>query len=235
MNRTQFRDYESLSRAAAGQILSIVSTNPKARLCLATGSTPTRTYELLVDLVKEVESAFDSATVIKLDEWIGLEKTDPATCEHYLARHVITPLKISDDRYLAFASNAEDRVQECARVQERLDRNAPIDVCVLGLGTNGHLGFNEPGDKLEPHVHVAKLLEETRQHKMVRSHAVAPEYGYTIGIGDILRSRKILLLVSGEHKTAQLKRLLEPRIETKFPASFLWLHPNVDLYCDVPV
>jgi galactosamine-6-phosphate isomerase len=232
MNRFLFPDYESLSRAAADQIHLTVTDNPKAKLCLATGSTPTRTYERLAELAKENGEAFNSVFVIKLDEWIGLAQDDEATCGQYLKRRVIEPLSLTEDRLLAFKSDAPDRARECARVQTELDRIGPIDLCLLGLGANGHLGFNEPGESVEPHVHVATLAEETKQHKMVKSQMTKPSHGYTLGLGDLLHSKRILLLVSGKHKESQLKRLLQPRIETTFPASFLWLHQAVDLYYD---
>ena len=113
-----------------------------------------------------------------------------------------------------------------------LDKEGPIDICVLGLGANGHLALNEPAEQLQPFVHVARLTAESCQHPMLAESAARPSYGLTIGMADILQSRKVLLLVSGVHKREQFQRLLSRQVSTQFPASFLWLHPDVTCLCD---
>jgi galactosamine-6-phosphate isomerase len=233
MNRLSFPDYESLSQAAASKILSIVQAKPDTAVCLATGSTPTRTYELLAGEGKTGLSCFKALKIIKLDEWGGLPASHSATCEYYLHKYVIAPLQISPDRYFSFQSDALDPPSECARIRKELDSIKLLDLCILGLGINGHLGFNEPADFLQPHAHIAELTDETRRHRMIEDTAVKPSYGYTLGMADLLQARKIMLLVSGSHKQRQLQRLLEGKIETSFPASFLWLHPDVELYTDI--
>ena len=106
-------------------------------------------------------------------------------------------------------------------------------MCVLGLGSNGHLGFNEPADALHPHAHVAQLSPESLAHPMVRGTSTPLTYGLTLGMADILHSKQVLLLVSGRHKRDVLRRLLDDRtVSTRFPASFLWLHQDVTCFCD---
>ena len=113
-----------------------------------------------------------------------------------------------------------------------LGKNGPIDICILGLGINGHVAMNEPAPAFTPGPHVAKLSRSSQRHPLLGGLAKKPRYGLTLGLGDILRSRKILLLVSGHHKHQPLKRLMQPRVSTQFPASFLWLHPNATVLCD---
>ncbi len=108
----------------------------------------------------------------------------------------------------------------------------PIDLCVLGLGVNGHLALNEPAASLLPTAHVARLSQASLRHPMLANSPKLPAYGLTLGMADILVSRDILLLVSGVNKREPLKRLLRREITTEFPASFLWLHPNWTLLCD---
>jgi len=113
-----------------------------------------------------------------------------------------------------------------------LDRSGPMDLCILGLGTNGHLLMNEPGTTLDPAPHVARLAESTRRHPMLRAMGAVPRFGFTVGLADVLRTRTILLLVSGRHKRAPLRRMLVGRVSTRCPASFLWLHPDVTVHYD---
>jgi galactosamine-6-phosphate isomerase len=117
-------------------------------------------------------------------------------------------------------------------MQTMLAEQGPIDLCVLGLGANGHLAFNEPADLLHYGPHAAELSPESMQHPMIDVARSRPRYGLTVGIGDILRSRRVLLLVSGAHKASQLKRLMSGEITTRFPASLLSLHPEATILCD---
>jgi galactosamine-6-phosphate isomerase len=187
---------------------------------------------LLAQYGREDPHLFAHLRIIKLDEWGGLEPNDPATCESYLRRHLLKPLNVSADRYLAFPTNPQDPQAECKRLEALTCDAGPIDLCVLGLGLNGHLGFNEPSASLSPGPHVAKLTESSLAHPMLRDARRDVKYGLTLGMADILRSRRILLLVNGEHKRDALTRLRNPNVTTAFPASFLWLHANVTCICD---
>ena len=224
--------HEAMSRRAAELVLAELRANPRMLLGAATGSTPTRAYELFVQSALSEPGVARELRLIKLDEWGGLAMDDPATCEVYLRRRLIEPLGITPDRYLSWNSRPADPLAECDRVATWLHRDGPIDLCVLGLGTNGHLAFNEPGESLTPGPHVATLSETSLRHPMLRDTAGRPQYGLTLGIADILRSRRILLLVSGAGKAEQLRRTIEGPITTQFPASFLRLHARATILCD---
>ncbi len=224
-----FADYESLSQHAAAWLAERCSARPSALLCLAAGSTPSRTYELFAARLRS--SAASQLRFIKLDEWGGLPMTSSATCEQQLRRELIEPLG-ADQRYFAFESSPLDPAAECARIAGWLAANGPIDVAILGLGVNGHLGFNEPAAELNPHAHVAELSGASLGHVMIQGSADQPRYGLTLGMADLLHAREILLLVSGAAKRAPLERLLTDGISTDFPASLLQLHPRVTLLCD---
>lgn len=227
MHVEAFPDEEALSRAAAALIVAAVRERPSLLLCAATGASPTRTYARLAEAARDEPGCFDRMRVLKLDEWGGLPMDDPGSCEAYLRAHLVGPLGISEDRYVAFRSDAPDPEAECRRVDAELRRQGPIDLCVLGLGRNGHLALNEPADALVPHAHVAALAPETQQHPMIRHVAQPPAYGFTLGMAGILGARRILVLVSGAHKREPLERMLTPRITTHVPASLLWLHGDV--------
>jgi galactosamine-6-phosphate isomerase len=134
-------------------------------------------------------------------------------------------------RYFGF-QGAADPEAECERVRRRLETEGPIDLCVLGLGLNGHVGMNEPAPMLRPAAHVASLTETSLRHTMLADARSRPTHGLTLGMAEILASHQILLLVSGVTKTEPLRKLLRREITTEFPASLLWLHSNWTLLCD---
>jgi len=226
------RNHDEMSRQAAARIARAVRRQPGLRLGLATGATPTGTYDRLAGMCARRPALFRGVRVVKLDEWLGLPLDHPATCETYLREKVLVPWGVPRSRYLGFHSRPRDPRAECARVARELTRRGGLDLCVLGLGRNGHLLMNEPAPALAAGPHVARLAPSTRAHSMLRATSVPPSRGLTMGMADILRSRAILLLVSGRHKAAPLRRLMSGRVTTRCPASLLWLHPEVTVHCD---
>ncbi len=226
------RDYETGSAIASKWLLAAWRMNPGLLLCAATGNSPTRTYQLFAQsILSEIGQPTD-LRILKLDEWGGLPPDDPATCEVYLQEQLVQPLEISPDRFIGFQSDTPSPDDECQRVSEWLEKNGPIDVCVLGLGINGHLGFNEPGHVLNTDCHIAKLTPESLSHTMLSTTHERPSHGLTMGMREILASRTILLLVFGAAKAEQLHRMVTGGLSTRFPASFLTLHENVVCVCD---
>ncbi len=219
-------DYDALSREAASLIINELKKNRQALLCAATGGSPTGTYTLLKTSFDLEPELFSHLRVIKLDEWGGLPMNNPSTCESYLQKHVIGPLHITNDRYISFQSDPKDPAVECGRIQEELKKTGPIDICILGLGMNGHLALNEPEPFLEAETHVAKLSASSLTHPMIGEAGTKPSYGLTLGMANILQSSCILLLISGSKKKDITSALLNGKISTALPASFLWLHPN---------
>lgn len=226
MNYFVLDSYEELSLRGAGLVMDQLKGNHRLLLGAATGGTPSGLYSRLAEFARETPSLFSALRVFKLDEWMGLPMDDPGTCESYIRTKLLTPLGVGDDRYFTFNSNPPDPEGECLGVRNRLDQHGPIDVCILGLGVNGHIAFNEPGAFLFPYAHVSSLATSSQSHAMVAGHAVKPVSGLTLGMADILRSRMILLLISGSAKRDITKRLLTEQITTSLPASLLWLHPN---------
>ena len=225
-------DYEEMSRRAAAHVIAAATAKSDFLLCAPTGHSPAGLYRELIRESARQPDLLRNFRVVKLDEWLEMPPSDPASCEHYLQRRLIEPLGIAAERYISFDAEAKDPAKECARISAEVDRQGPIDVCILGLGRNGHVGLNEPAPHLQPHCHVAKLSEETRGHMMMSGRGTKPASGLTLGMGDILASRNILLLVTGEGKQRAIGRFLEATVTTDLPASFLWLHPNVDVMLD---
>jgi len=185
------------------------------------------TYDFLVKAHQRQEDLFAAIQILKLDEWGGLNMDDPATCEVFLQTHLLRPLQINPSRYISFNSNPADPKGECKRIRDELSVRGPIDICVLGLGLNGHVALNEPADALEPETHPAKLSARSIQHSMLTGLKKKPSYGLTLGMADILQSKMILMLISGKEKKEITRLFLTGKISTRLPASFLWLHANV--------
>lgn len=220
-----------LNERASELLIYELKQNPHSLVCAATGNSPTGIYGKLVE--KQYGMVVENLKFVKLDEWHGLGTDDAGSCELYLRKNLLEPLKVSDDRYISFDGKAPDPENEFQRVRKYLDKNGPIDISILGLGTNGHLAFNEPTDVLQPQPHLAVLSETSLAHKMITGSGVQIKYGMTLGMADILQSKKIILPVFGQSKREVMKRLMEGKISTQLPASFLWLHPHVTcFYCE---
>lgn len=221
-----------MSRLSADDLLSELSTHGSKSLCVASGNSPLGLYNNFTSFYKENPSPFENMKIVKLDEWGGIDATDENSGEHYIRTKFIEPLKIKENNYISFQTNPASPGEECKRIQRELENLGPIDICVLGLGMNGHLGFNEPAKELKSYCHVAKLTRKTLQHDMAVSMKKKPGYGLTLGMANIMNSRKIILVVTGEDKQNATQFLLQKKISTFLPASLLWLHPNTNCYID---
>lgn len=231
MNVVTCENDERLSAQAAALVISEIEAKPNLLLCAATGNSPTGLYRALAERARVDPDLFRALRVIALDEWGGLRETDPGSTSGYLRERLLDPLGISSDRFFGFDTRA-DPAHACQQMRAQLEQAGPIDVCVLGLGANGHVGFNEPASSLIPNCHVAQLTAETLQHAMIRSMKAPPDFGLTLGLQEILASRRILLLVTGKGKHQTVARLLSEEVTTTLPASLLWLHDNVDCLVD---
>lgn len=222
----------SMAEEATRMIVEGLEADHGLLLCAASGETPTKTYARLAEEFKSGPDRFSRLRIIKLDEWGGIAMSHTSSCESYLRDHVVEPLQVDDSRYFACQADPRDAQDECLRMNRIMEDEGPIGICLLGLGLNGHLGFNEPAESLQPCWHVAELSRITLSHPMVADMDLKPSFGLTMGIADILASDKIVLLVEGRHKQDALSTLMSRAVTPRFPASFLWLHRNVTVLCD---
>ena len=228
MQITYCNGYAKMSHVAAALVREALKEKPNLLLCTATGSSPEGLYKELTKTTEAQKELFSQMRILKLDEWGGIPANHPVTCEYFLRKKLLNPLEIPEERYISFSSDPMDPVGECSRISSKLKTEGPIDICILGLGANGHLALNEPAAKLEPFCHVAALTKESLQHPMIASLEQKPKYGLTLGMKEILESRKIIMLVSGLGKKKIAEKFLEGKVSTELPASFLWQHPQVE-------
>ena len=200
--------------------------------CVASGGSPSGSYAKLA-AYKQQHSDFGSALrVIKLDEWGGLEANSPFTSELDVQRKFVQPMGISPERYWTLDPYTQDPEGECAAMEQILEREGPLDICILGIGVNGHIALNEPGEEQQLPFHVCQLAASTLANGMLKTLQQPPSFGMTMGLRGILQSKLILLFVAGSGKKEAFEQLKAQQVRSQFPASFLGLHPNVQVLVD---
>jgi len=228
MNIIRCKSVAEINELASELLLYQFREYPQSLVCAATGNSPTGIYRELVR--KQYSIVVENLRFIKLDEWYGLGADDPGSCEYYLRENLLDPLEVAPERYVTFDGSTDNPEKEFEHVRQYLDNNGPIDLAILGLGTNGHIAFNEPADVLQPQPHLAVLSETSLSHSMITGSGKVIRNGMTLGMADILQSRKIILPVFGKSKCEVMSRLMEGKVSTSLPASLLWLHPDVTCY-----
>ncbi|WP_347862146.1 glucosamine-6-phosphate deaminase [Salimicrobium sp. PL1-032A] len=226
------KNYEEMSREAAFFIEREVRNNPESKLGLATGGTPLGTYRHLVEGYRERQVDYSGVTTFNLDEYVNLPREHEQSYHSFMEKHLFSHVPFRAT-YLP-NGEAEDLEEECAAYEKLMETEGPIDVQLLGIGENGHIGFNEPGASFRSDTHIEKLTETTREAnaRFFSSMEEVPERAITMGISSILKSGKILLLASGPQKADAIEHLLSGDIDETFPASALYHHADVTLIVD---
>ena len=225
--------YNAMSSAAAEMIIDTVNKNPKALLCFATGDTPKLTYQTLQEIAKEKEVNFSKCFFLGLDEWLGIPPQNTGSCHYFLHHFLFHPLSIGPSQIHLFNGMAVDPEQECRRMNKLLEDKGPIDFMLVGVGMNGHIGFNEPGTDPDSTAHVA-ILDRTTQTvgKKYFEQEVAISQGITLGLKQVMNSRKLLMIANGKKKASVIKKSVEAGISSDFPASLVRDHKNSILMID---
>ncbi|HSF55202.1 MAG TPA: 6-phosphogluconolactonase [Algoriphagus sp.] len=235
MNFHYLPNFSEMSKKGFELVKAEIDRKPDLLFCVASGGSPSGLYTEMVNHQKDQPDFCSKLRVVKLDEWGGLEFGSTFTSEYDVQTKFIQPLGISSGRYLTIDPFAANPDEACDRMKEQLENSGPVDICILGIGVNGHIALNEPSEVLRPGFHVCVLAETTMNHGMIKSLKQPPTFGMTMGVGEILQSKKILLFIAGSGKKEAFERLLKEEVSTQFPASLLWLHPNVDVLVDESV
>ncbi|OCA82245.1 glucosamine-6-phosphate deaminase [Bacillus sp. FJAT-27225] len=234
MKIIEAKNYEDMSQLAASYIIKKVIAQPRIKLGLATGGTPVGAYQKLIEDHKKNGTSYQSVTTFNLDEYVGLSGENPNSYRFYMNDTLFNHIDIQKENTFIPHGDAADSQREGEEYERLLNKHDGIDLQILGIGTNGHIGFNEPGTPFDSKTHVVQLTPSTREANARFFNGIeeVPTKAITMGIGTIMKSREILLLVSGEQKKDALHRLLTGSVDEEFPASVLKQHSNVTIIAD---
>ena len=228
-----FGTISELDQYAAQLFAAALTHNPRAALGLATGSTPIGIYEKMIEMYRKGEISFKEATTFNLDEYVGLPPVHDQSYAHYMRQHLFAHIDLPCEQIHLPNGTAADLEDECKRYDRMLEEQ-PVAIQLLGLGHNGHIGFNEPDGALQGGTHIVELKEETREAnaRFFDSLDDVPKQAITMGVGSILKASSILLVVKGADKAEIVKQALTGPITTECPASLLQTHANVIVLLD---
>lgn len=222
-----FTDYTFLSEYAAAEIAGAVKEKPTLVLCMASGHTPALTADLLVKKLLDEKIDYSQITFIGLDEWVGLPPGNEGSCFHFFKTRLFNPLQLDPSQYFLFDALTDDTGAACKKMDALIEEKGGIDIMLVGIGMNGHIGFNEPGTPFNTLCHVAELDETTKTvgQKYFKEKTVLHQ-GITIGLGHLMNAKKVFLKADGKRKAEVIKQTVEGEVSEKFPASIMQLHPD---------
>ncbi|NOK01487.1 MULTISPECIES: glucosamine-6-phosphate deaminase [Myxococcus] len=234
----RIRVFDSEREAAATcaqRIARAVATHPSLVLGLPTGRTPLNVYRELVELFTRGGLDWAQVRTFNLDEFLGVSAGDAGSFRAYMERHLFQHVNLSPAHIQFLDGAVEDAEAECARYEARLAEAGGLDLVLLGLGSNGHLAFNEPADGLRARCHRTRLSRQTREANLMLfgdDPSRVPMEALTLGMASILQARQALLLAFGEAKAEAVRGMVEGPVSPRCPASFLQLHPDVEVWLD---
>ncbi|MFC4557537.1 glucosamine-6-phosphate deaminase [Virgibacillus kekensis] len=234
MEIIKVKDYQGLSEKACQIIIDQIKGQKNPVLGLATGSTPEGLYQQLINAFRRGEVSFQQAKTFNLDEYVGLPGSHSNSYRFYMQEKLFNHIDVPGNQTYLPHGNATDLEKECHQYEQLIRDAGNIDLQVLGLGLNGHIGFNEPGTAFDSKTHIVDLDMTTRKAnaRFFSSLDEVPEKAITMGIGTIMECKKIMLLVSGEKKAEAVNRLINGTVTEEFPGSILQKHENVVLIAD---
>ena len=227
------KDYEALSELGAEIIANTIKANPSCTLGLATGSSPIGTYQNLVKAYQAKEISFANVKTYNLDEYCGIDRSHPQSYYYFMHDNLFNHVDINEENVHVPAVSNDNLEQDCKTYNDML-HNANIELQLLGIGGNGHIGFNEPGTPFNQETFIVELTDKTRQDnkRFFNSIDEVPTHAITMGINNIMQAKRILMLISGESKADTVVKLLSGEITPDFPASILNKHEDVTVIID---
>ena len=233
MKIVKVKNYEEMSGEALKVILEVVKDNPSAVLGLATGSTPLGLYAKMAEDHRENGTSYANCRAVNLDEYVGLDINSDQSYVYFMRENLFKHIDIKPENTHIENGKAEDKEAECARYNALLDELRQ-DIQVLGIGSNGHIAFNEPGTPFDSVTHIVDLAESTIKDnsRLFNSIDEVPRQAFTMGLSNIMNAKKILILANGEGKAYAVGELVNGEIREKVPATILRNHPDCILICD---
>lgn len=221
---------EKVYKEAAERIISLVNRRREAVLGLATGRTMLGIYEILLDAYRKKRVDFSSVVTVNLDEYLGLSPEDPLSFQYYMHEHFFNHVNIEQKNRLILDPLPEDVEKECEDYEDAIKKRGGIDLQLLGIGKDGHIGFNEPSSSLQARTRVKTLTDETLKDNFGSTDG--PRFAITMGIGTIMEAREIALVAVGDEKADAISRAVEGPVTASCPASALQLHPVAKVIID---
>jgi glucosamine-6-phosphate deaminase len=234
MKWIEVKDYQEMSQMAADMIIQKANEASSLTLGLATGGTPMGTYQCMIDDFRKYHTSYQHVQTVNLDEYVGLDKEDPNSYQMYMRVNLFQQIGIPSANTHLPNGIAVDLAAECERYESLIKELGGVDLQLLGIGENGHIGFNEPGTSFQSRTHIVELTECTRvaNARYFDGLATVPTHAITMGIATIMKSKQILLLASGAKKAQVVATLMDGKIDKNVPASVLKMHPNVTIIAD---
>ncbi len=227
-------NYQEMSLLAAKYLLDTVKGKSDAVIGLPTGSTPLEMYSAVVEECRKNTISFQNVKTFNLDEYIGLGKTDENSYYYFMNTNLFSHIDIKKENIHIPDGMTGNVKQECTNYENKVRQAGSMDILFLGIGKNGHIGFNEPGDFFEPYTHEVKLQQNTinANSRFFESTHDVPTTAITMGIKTILSAKKIVLLAEGESKAEAVEKMVNGKITPRLPASILQLHDNITVIID---
>nr|WP_206529796.1 glucosamine-6-phosphate deaminase [Brevibacillus sp. SYP-B805] len=227
-------DYREMSQKAAQIVADQIRNKPDAVIGFATGSTPLGLYAELIGMYDRGELDFSRITTFNLDEYVGLSREHPQSYYRFMWENLFSKINVQNERIHFPPGIFTDAEAVCSRYEEEIAEAGGIDLQILGIGTNGHIGFNEPDETYTLATHVVELAEETIEAnaRFFHDKAEVPRRAITMGVKSIMNARSILLLANGKSKAEAVSHICTGVVDPKVPASILQLHPHVTLLVD---
>ncbi len=227
MELIRFKDHAQLSGYVAGEVVTALQKKPSLTICLASGHTPALACELLVEQLLQQQVNYSGLFLLGLDEWVGLGAETEGGCQHFFRKKLVEPLQLRETQYHFFNALNSSLEQECAGMDAVIAQRGPIDIMIVGIGMNGHIGFNEPGTPFTSLSHSIQLAEITKTiGKKYFTGNVPLEKGITIGLGHLMNSHTVYLMANGAQKAGVIQQAVTGPVSPSFPASIMQIHGN---------
>ncbi len=228
------KNKQLLTVRAANLVIKQIKKKKNSVLGLSTGNTPLGMYKKLIQAYRQGKISFKNVATFNLDEYVGLDEKGKGSYHYYMQKHLFRHINIKEKNIFIPNGLAKNLKTECLNYEKSITKKKKIDLIILGIGSNGHLGFNEPGSLFKSKTRVVKLSLETRQAnaKNFKSLRAVPKKAITMGIYTIMQARKTILLASGKGKANIIARTLKGKVNKRIPASYLQFHPNITVILD---
>jgi glucosamine-6-phosphate deaminase len=231
----RFATAEEIVRAVAQRVAAAIREQPNLVLGVPAGRTPIGVYAELGRMCSAGEVDFSRATAFAVDEFVGIEHTHPGSFHRFISEHLLAGVNLPAQQFHSLHGTAPDPDAECARYEEALSLAGGVGLQLLGIGTNGHVGFNEPAHELVAHTHRVTLLEATRRANadlFGGDETQVPREALTMGLGTMLKAEAVILIAIGSRKAVSVARMVRGPVTTQLPASLLQTHRRVEVYLD---